>query len=48
VAGVPLHEVSLLLGHTSVKTTEKHYAPYVKERAERMHANVSAAWVRKI
>ena len=27
--GVPLHTVQLLLGHTSIKTTEKHYAPYV-------------------
>jgi integrase len=25
--GVPLETVSILLGHTSIKTTEKHYAP---------------------
>jgi len=28
-AGIPLEEVSKLLGHSSVKTTEKSYAPWV-------------------
>ena len=28
--GENLHTVQLLLGHTSIKTTEKHYAPYVE------------------
>jgi integrase/recombinase XerD len=30
LAGVPIDQVSLLLGHSSVKVTEKHYAPFVK------------------
>lgn len=44
VAGVPLEEVSKLLGHDSIKTTEKHYAPWVKSRQDRLDALVSATW----
>jgi site-specific recombinase XerD len=32
LAGVPLEKVSKLLGHKSVRVTEKHYAPWVKKR----------------
>jgi len=28
--GVDIRRVSLLLGHTSIQTTERHYAPYVE------------------
>jgi len=31
-AGVPIDQVSLFLGHASVKITEKSYAPFVKAR----------------
>lgn len=34
LAGVPLEQVSILLGHKSVKITEKHYAPWVKARQD--------------
>jgi integrase/recombinase XerD len=27
LAGVPIDRVSMLLGHSSVKITEKHYSP---------------------
>jgi integrase/recombinase XerD len=30
--GVTIDQVSILLGHTSVKTTEKYYAPWVRSR----------------
>jgi integrase len=30
LSGVPIDQVSLLLGHSSVKVTEKHYSPFVK------------------
>ncbi len=33
-AGVSLQDVSMLLGHRSVKITEKHYAPWVKTRQD--------------
>jgi len=35
LSGVPIDQVSLLLGHGSVKVTEKHYAPFVRELRER-------------
>jgi integrase/recombinase XerD len=44
LAGVPLERVSILLGHTSVKITEKHYAPWVRERQEQAEADVKRTW----
>jgi integrase len=41
--GVDLKTVSILLGHTSIKTTEKHYAPWVKSRQVALEAAVMAA-----
>ena len=35
LAGVPLERVSVLLGHQSVKITEKHYSPWIRERQEK-------------
>jgi len=43
--GVPLEEVSKLLGHTSIKTTEKHYAAWVKGRQDRLDSLVVGTWV---
>jgi hypothetical protein len=42
--GVPLENVSVLLGHSSVKITEKHYAPWVKKRQEILEEQVKATW----
>lgn len=42
--GVPMEEVSRLLGHTSISTTEKHYAQWAKGRQERVDALVTATW----
>jgi integrase/recombinase XerD len=44
LAGMPLDEVSRLLGHSSVTITQKHYAPWVLERQQRLAANQRAAW----
>jgi integrase len=44
LAGVPRDAVSILLGHTSVKVTERHYAPWVRERQEQAEADVKRTW----
>jgi integrase/recombinase XerD len=45
-AGIPLEEVSKLLGHQNTKTTEKSYLPWVQERQERLDAFVMRAALR--
>jgi integrase/recombinase XerD len=42
--GVPLEEVSKLLGHESIKTTERSYAKWVKGRQERLDSLVMGTW----
>lgn len=42
--GVPLEEVSKLLGHESIKTTERYYAKWVKARQDRLDSLVVATW----
>ncbi|WP_260741259.1 tyrosine-type recombinase/integrase [Tunturiibacter lichenicola] len=44
LAGVPIDQVSMLLGHASVKITEKHYSPWVKARQDQLAASVRNAW----
>jgi integrase len=44
LAGVPIDQVSILLGHSSVKITEKHYSPWVKARQDQLAASVKNAW----
>jgi len=38
--GVSLETVSQLLGHISIKTTQKHYSPWVKTRQDALEAAV--------
>lgn len=42
--GVPMEEVSRALGHTSIRTTEKHYSAWVKGRQDRLDSLVTATW----
>jgi integrase len=42
--GVPIDQVAVLLGHSSVKITAKHYSPWVKARQEQLEAAVREAW----
>ena len=44
LAGVPLERVSILLGHQSIKITEKHYSPWTRSRQEQIEQDLAAAW----
>jgi integrase/recombinase XerD len=42
--GVPIEDVSILLGHSSVRITERAYAPWIQARQEKLEAAVRSAW----
>lgn len=44
VKGVDLVDVSKMLGHTSIKTTEKHYSAWVQARQDRLDTIVASTW----
>ncbi|HZL68622.1 MAG TPA: site-specific integrase [Candidatus Limnocylindrales bacterium] len=44
MAGVPIDRVSILLGHSSIKVTERHYLAWVRERQEQLERDVRNAW----
>lgn len=44
LSGASLEEVSVLLGHSSVKITEKHYKPWVRSRQIQLEERVRKSW----
>ena len=44
LAGTPIEPVAALLAHTSIKTTERHYAPRTRSRQEQLEADVRRPW----
>jgi integrase len=44
LAGSSMEDVQKLLGHKSIKTTEKHYAPWNKARQDRLNSIVDRVW----
>jgi integrase/recombinase XerD len=46
LSGVPIERVSILLGHQSIRVTEKHYNPWVRSRQEQLEADLERAWGR--
>ena len=44
LAGVPIERVSVLLGHSSTRITEKHYSAWVRSRQEQLEADVRQSW----
>jgi len=45
--GVPMEEVSRLLGHTSIRTTERSYAKWSRGRQDRANALVRGTWTKQ-
>jgi integrase len=43
-SGAKMEDVSILLGHRSLKITEKHYAPFVRSRADHVLRVSKQAW----
>ncbi len=44
LAGVPLERVSVLLGHQSIRITERHYSPWVSSRQVQLEDDVRRSW----
>jgi integrase len=47
LSGMRLEEVSTILGHSSVKITERHYMPWVRARQASLNQSVMASWVKQ-
>jgi len=46
LADVPIEQVSKLLGHKTVRTTERYYSAWVKARQRKLEADVKQAWTK--
>jgi integrase/recombinase XerD len=46
LAGVPIEQVSILLGHSNIKVTQQHYNPWVRDRQLQLEADLQRAWDR--
>lgn len=47
LAGMRLEEVSTILGHSSVRITEKHYMPWVRARQTSLNQAVMESWAKQ-
>ncbi len=44
LAGVPIEEVAILLGHSNTRITARHYSPWIKARQIRLETLVKKSW----
>lgn len=47
LSGMRLEEVSTILGHSSVRITEKHYMPWVRARQTSLNQSVVESWAKQ-
>jgi integrase len=47
LSGMRLEEVSTILGHSSVRVTEKHYMPWVRARQASLNQSVKQSWLKQ-
>jgi integrase len=47
LSGMRVEEVSTILGHSSVKITERHYMPWVRARQTSLNQSVMKSWIRQ-
>jgi integrase/recombinase XerD len=46
LAGVPIEQVSILLGHSNIKVAQQHDNPWVRDRQLQLEADLQRAWDR--
>jgi integrase/recombinase XerD len=44
-SGIPMERVSVLLGHRSIRITERHYAPWDQSRQDQLEQDLERAWM---
>jgi integrase len=46
LAGVPIEQVAVALGHSNINVTQEHYNPWVRDRQLQLEAGFQRAWNR--
>jgi integrase/recombinase XerD len=46
LAGVPMEQVSIFLGHSDIRITQLHSNPWVRDRQLQLEADLQRAWNR--
>jgi integrase/recombinase XerD len=44
LAGVPIEQVSVFLGHSGSRITSMHYSPWVRSGQEQLSRDLQRAW----
>jgi integrase len=47
LSGMRLEEVSIILGHSSIRVTERHYMPWVRARQTSLNQSVMESWIKQ-